>query len=85
MEIRKKKHEEEEEEESRINGKILTAVTGEGRERFTAIYSLVIITTRDAKNMAEQSDRTQLPPGWECRYDIRSGRPYVKTHAKSFI
>lgn len=27
--------------------------------------------------MAEQSDRSQLPPGWECRYDIRSGRPYV--------
>ncbi|KAK0092833.1 hypothetical protein PV326_000477 [Microctonus aethiopoides] len=25
--------------------------------------------------MAEQDDRTQLPPGWECRYDIRSGRP----------
>lgn len=27
--------------------------------------------------MAEESDRSQLPPGWECRYDIRSGRPYV--------
>ncbi|XP_020300503.1 uncharacterized protein LOC109864068 isoform X2 [Pseudomyrmex gracilis] len=38
------------------------------------------IITRDAKNMAEQGDRTQLPPGWECRYDIRSGRPYFINH-----
>ncbi|XP_072751970.1 uncharacterized protein [Anoplolepis gracilipes] len=30
--------------------------------------------------MAEQSDRSQLPPGWECRYDIRSGRPYFINH-----
>lgn len=30
--------------------------------------------------MAEQGDRTQLPPGWECRYDIRSGRPYFINH-----
>ncbi|KAK0157882.1 hypothetical protein PV328_011569 [Microctonus aethiopoides] len=30
--------------------------------------------------MAEQDDRTQLPPGWECRYDIRSGRPYFINH-----
>ncbi|XP_011879180.1 PREDICTED: uncharacterized protein LOC105568272 isoform X3 [Vollenhovia emeryi] len=30
--------------------------------------------------MAEQNDRSQLPPGWECRYDIRSGRPYFINH-----
>ncbi|CAL7945773.1 unnamed protein product [Xylocopa violacea] len=30
--------------------------------------------------MAEESDRSQLPPGWECRYDIRSGRPYFINH-----
>ncbi|KAG7203499.1 hypothetical protein KM043_013557 [Ampulex compressa] len=30
--------------------------------------------------MAEQSDRSQLPPGWECRYDIRSGRAYFINH-----
>ncbi|XP_008546616.1 uncharacterized protein LOC103570602 isoform X2 [Microplitis demolitor] len=30
--------------------------------------------------MADQSDRSQLPPGWECRYDIRSGRPYFINH-----
>ncbi|XP_023290347.1 uncharacterized protein LOC105700556 isoform X2 [Orussus abietinus] len=30
--------------------------------------------------MADQSDRSQLPPGWECRYDIRSGRPYFVNH-----
>ncbi|XP_011333358.1 uncharacterized protein LOC105276954 isoform X5 [Ooceraea biroi] len=30
--------------------------------------------------MAEPSDRNQLPPGWECRYDIRSGRPYFINH-----
>ncbi|XP_025994715.1 uncharacterized protein LOC105203336 isoform X1 [Solenopsis invicta] len=30
--------------------------------------------------MAEPSDRSQLPPGWECRYDIRSGRPYFINH-----
>lgn len=27
--------------------------------------------------MTEQGNRSQLPPGWECRYDSRSGRPYV--------
>ncbi|XP_074099812.1 uncharacterized protein LOC141527936 isoform X2 [Cotesia typhae] len=32
------------------------------------------------KKMADQSDRSQLPPGWECRYDIRSGRPYFINH-----
>ncbi|XP_012259954.2 uncharacterized protein LOC105688341 isoform X3 [Athalia rosae] len=31
-------------------------------------------------NMAEQNDRSQLPPGWECRYDVRSGRPYYINH-----
>ncbi|XP_043683018.1 uncharacterized protein LOC122636135 isoform X3 [Vespula pensylvanica] len=30
--------------------------------------------------MTEQSDRSQLPPGWECRYDSRSGRPYFIDH-----
>ncbi|XP_011632469.1 uncharacterized protein LOC105424110 isoform X3 [Pogonomyrmex barbatus] len=30
--------------------------------------------------MADQSDRSQLPPGWECRYDVRSGRPYFINH-----
>ncbi|XP_076629557.1 uncharacterized protein LOC143345879 isoform X4 [Colletes latitarsis] len=30
--------------------------------------------------MAEESDRIQLPPGWECRYDTRSGRPYFINH-----
>ncbi|XP_076244767.1 uncharacterized protein LOC143185548 isoform X7 [Calliopsis andreniformis] len=30
--------------------------------------------------MAEDSDRRQLPPGWERRYDIRSGRPYFINH-----
>nr|XP_031844057.1 uncharacterized protein LOC116431985 isoform X1 [Nomia melanderi] len=30
--------------------------------------------------MAEETDRSQLPPGWECRYDIRSGRPYFINH-----
>ncbi|XP_051174446.1 uncharacterized protein LOC127290095 isoform X4 [Leptopilina boulardi] len=30
--------------------------------------------------MADQSDRNQLPPGWECRYDSRSGRPYFINH-----
>ncbi|XP_076178246.1 uncharacterized protein LOC143152241 isoform X2 [Ptiloglossa arizonensis] len=30
--------------------------------------------------MAEENDRSQLPPGWECRYDIRSGRPYFINH-----
>ncbi|XP_053993957.1 uncharacterized protein LOC128891457 isoform X2 [Hylaeus anthracinus] len=30
--------------------------------------------------MAEESDRSQLPPGWECRYDCRSGRPYFINH-----
>ncbi|XP_076668949.1 uncharacterized protein LOC143369201 isoform X4 [Andrena cerasifolii] len=30
--------------------------------------------------MAEDSDRSELPPGWECRYDIRSGRPYFINH-----
>ncbi|XP_071568485.1 uncharacterized protein [Temnothorax nylanderi] len=30
--------------------------------------------------MAEQNDRSQLPPGWECRYEIRSGRPYFINH-----
>ncbi|KOX67730.1 BAG family molecular chaperone regulator 3 [Melipona quadrifasciata] len=30
--------------------------------------------------MAEESDRSQLPAGWECRYDIRSGRPYFINH-----
>lgn len=32
--------------------------------------------------MTEQSDRSQLPPGWECRYDSRSGRPYVNYNWK---
>ncbi|XP_015590180.1 uncharacterized protein LOC107265324 isoform X3 [Cephus cinctus] len=30
--------------------------------------------------MAEQNDGSQLPPGWECRYDTRSGRPYFINH-----
>ncbi|KAK2587068.1 hypothetical protein KPH14_011017 [Odynerus spinipes] len=30
--------------------------------------------------MAEQSERSQLPPGWECRYDNRSGRSYFIDH-----
>ncbi|XP_063990639.1 uncharacterized protein LOC135169506 isoform X2 [Diachasmimorpha longicaudata] len=30
--------------------------------------------------MAEQGERAQLPPGWECRYDIRSGRAYFINH-----
>ncbi|XP_011314536.1 uncharacterized protein [Fopius arisanus] len=30
--------------------------------------------------MAEQDERAQLPPGWECRYDIRSGRAYFINH-----
>ncbi|KAL0123408.1 hypothetical protein PUN28_005736 [Cardiocondyla obscurior] len=30
--------------------------------------------------MADENDRSQLPPGWECRYDIRSGRPYFINH-----
>ncbi|XP_033212605.1 uncharacterized protein LOC117170148 isoform X2 [Belonocnema kinseyi] len=30
--------------------------------------------------MADESDRNQLPPGWECRYDSRSGRPYFINH-----
>ncbi|XP_011500005.1 PREDICTED: uncharacterized protein LOC105363901 [Ceratosolen solmsi marchali] len=30
--------------------------------------------------MAEQSERNQLPPGWECRYDSRSGRAYFINH-----
>ncbi|XP_043472260.1 uncharacterized protein LOC122504955 isoform X2 [Leptopilina heterotoma] len=30
--------------------------------------------------MADQSERNQLPPGWECRYDSRSGRPYFINH-----
>lgn len=33
--------------------------------------------------MAEESDRSQFPPGWECRYDIRSGRPYVNSDKNS--
>ncbi|XP_043277686.1 uncharacterized protein [Venturia canescens] len=32
-------------------------------------------SVRRGKKMADQDDRTQLPPGWECRYDMRSGRP----------
>ncbi|XP_046467734.1 uncharacterized protein [Neodiprion pinetum] len=30
--------------------------------------------------MAERSDRSQLPPGWECRYDVRSGKAYYINH-----
>ncbi|XP_032453253.1 uncharacterized protein LOC100122353 isoform X4 [Nasonia vitripennis] len=30
--------------------------------------------------MAEQGERNQLPPGWECRYDGRSGRAYFINH-----
>ncbi|XP_058802297.1 uncharacterized protein LOC131670597 isoform X2 [Phymastichus coffea] len=30
--------------------------------------------------MADQSDRSHLPPGWECRYDGRSGRAYFINH-----
>ncbi|XP_043277688.1 uncharacterized protein [Venturia canescens] len=37
-------------------------------------------SVRRGKKMADQDDRTQLPPGWECRYDMRSGRPYFINH-----
>ncbi|XP_014213144.1 uncharacterized protein LOC106642789 isoform X2 [Copidosoma floridanum] len=30
--------------------------------------------------MAEQTERNQLPPGWECRYDGKSGRAYFINH-----
>ncbi|XP_014612979.1 PREDICTED: uncharacterized protein LOC106791665 isoform X4 [Polistes canadensis] len=42
----------------------------------------VLFTLKSSKyvKMTEQSDRSQLPPGWECRYDSRSGRPYFIDH-----
>ncbi|XP_044021353.1 uncharacterized protein LOC122861190 isoform X4 [Aphidius gifuensis] len=32
--------------------------------------------------MVDESDRNQLPPGWECRYDVKSGRAYFINHLK---
>ncbi|XP_066593091.1 uncharacterized protein [Prorops nasuta] len=44
-----------------------------------SVYSMANSNTKHGK-MAEQVDRSQLPPGWECRYDIRSSRPYFINH-----
>ncbi|XP_034946401.1 uncharacterized protein [Chelonus insularis] len=30
--------------------------------------------------MADHSEKNQLPPGWECRYDVRIGRSYFINH-----
>ncbi|KAJ8668823.1 hypothetical protein QAD02_000082 [Eretmocerus hayati] len=30
--------------------------------------------------MSDRTDRSQLPPGWECRYDGKSGRAYFINH-----